>query len=124
MDRLVDPRPARRAGQRHPLGDGLPLATRVASRRRRRATDPCPSTDAVSECVNLLSSGSTGTPKLIVSARGGDVADNPNPLLPTQRHGSCTSPLYHGNGFDSRPAARSRVPAVVMEKFDAPLAVD
>ena len=91
------------------------------------SADPLP--DRVSECVNLIaSSGSTGRPKLIVvPARGvvgGDVqsmsarGDSEATVL-------VASPLYHVNGFSfAAPTLLEGGRAIVMEKFDAALAVD
>ena len=91
------------------------------------SADPLP--DRVSECVNLIaSSGSTGRPKLIVvPARGvvgGDVQS-----ASTRGDSEATvlvaSPLYHVNGFSfAAPTLLEGGRAIVMEKFDAALAVD
>ncbi len=81
----------------------------------------------VSECVNLIaSSGSTGTPKLIVSPRRGVVAHDPE--VTYSHHDAkrilVTSPLYHGNGFNNAaPPLLRGSRSIVMEKFDASLAV-
>jgi bile acid-coenzyme A ligase len=84
--------------------------------------------DRTAECVTLMaSSGSTGRPKLIVCPIRGVVADDPTG---DQLHvaGSTilvTSPLYHVNGFlFASPRMLEGSRSIVMEKFDAALAVE
>jgi bile acid-coenzyme A ligase len=85
--------------------------------------------DRVSECVNLIaSSGSTGRPKLIVSPARGVVAGEPSTALMwggMRAQALVASPLYHVNGFTyAAPLALEGGRAIVMEKFDAAMAVD
>jgi bile acid-coenzyme A ligase len=88
-----------------------------------------PLDDQVSECVNLIaSSGSTGRPKLIVVPVRGVVAEDVQSalmrggLVPTAL---VVSPLYHVNGFSyAAPMLLEGGRAVVMERFDAALAVE
>ena len=84
--------------------------------------------DRTAECLTLMaSSGSTGRPKLIVCPIRGVVADDPTG---GQLHvvGSTilvTSPLYHVNGFlFASPRLLEGSRSIVMEKFDAALAVE
>jgi bile acid-coenzyme A ligase len=91
-----------------------------------RPADPLD--DRISACVNLIaSSGSTGRPKLIVAPYRGVVADDVQNAL---MHGGLVpttlvvSPLYHINGFNyAAPTILEGGRAIVMEKFDAALAV-
>jgi bile acid-coenzyme A ligase len=84
--------------------------------------------DRIPECVSLLaSSGSTGLPKLIVTPARGVVADNPQRLYSPDQPTTIlvTSPLYHVNGFHfASPPLLEGARAIVMEKFDAALAVE
>jgi len=85
--------------------------------------------DEISECVNLVaSSGSTGLPKLIVSPARGVVEDEPQHQSARgmgSRVALVVSPLYHVNGFAfATPLALEGGRAIVMERFDAALAVD
>jgi bile acid-coenzyme A ligase len=88
-----------------------------------------PLPDRVSECVNLIaSSGSTGRPKLIVVPARGVVGGD--------KHSSSTrdnvemialvaSPLNHVNGFSyAAPTVLEGGRAIVMERFEAQLALD
>jgi bile acid-coenzyme A ligase len=93
------------------------------------STDPLP--DAISECVNLIaSSGSTGTPKLIMWPSRGVVSGDPQSAALAAADGVeartlVTSPLYHVNGFKfAAPRILEGTSVVVMERFDAALAVD
>ena len=87
-----------------------------------------PLSDRISECLNLIaSSGSTGLPKLIVAPVRGVVAGDPQSRLIIDRAATIlvTSPLYHVNGFNfASPPLLEGAHSVVMEKFDAALAVD
>jgi bile acid-coenzyme A ligase len=93
-----------------------------------RALSPDPLPDAVSECVNLVaSSGSTGLPKLIGTPAPGVVASDPQQMA-MKGSASMTalvvSPLYHVNGFAfASPTLLEGGRAIVMERFDAALAV-
>lgn len=120
------------AGPKVLVSDGHHADCPVLTRADLAATadlpaDPLP--DAVSECVNLVaSSGSTGFPKLIVTPSrgvvGGDAqqgstkGDGPMRVL-------VLSPLYHVNGFAfAAPTMLEGGHVVILEKFDAALAVD
>lgn len=89
--------------------------------------DPLP--DRISRCINLVaSSGSTGLPKLIVTPSAGVVASDPQQRT-IRGDGGVTalvvSPLYHVNGFAyAAPTLFEGGRAIVMERFDAELAVD
>jgi bile acid-coenzyme A ligase len=103
----------------------------VLTRADLAATVDLPDTalaDHVSESLNLLaSSGSTGNPKLIVSPLRGVVSNDPSPLYSTDTPlvVLVCSPLYHINGFNfASPPLLEGARTVVMEKFDAQLAVD
>jgi bile acid-coenzyme A ligase len=85
--------------------------------------------DEISDCINLIaSSGSTGKPKLIVTPTKGAVASDGQQSA--MRGGNdetmlVVSPLYHVNGFAfAAPTLLEGGRAVVMEKFDAALAVE
>jgi bile acid-coenzyme A ligase len=103
----------------------------VSSSADLAATSSLPSEpleDRVSECINLVaSSGSTGRPKLIARPARGVVDDQLNRLYidaeaPTVL---ATSPLYHVNGFHfAAPSLLQGFHSIVMEKFDAALAVE
>lgn len=88
-----------------------------------------PLPDAVSECVNLVaSSGSTGFPKLIVTPSRGVVGGD-SQQGSTKGDGAMRvlvlSPLYHVNGFAfAAPTMLEGGHVVILEKFDAALAVD
>jgi bile acid-coenzyme A ligase len=127
MDRLValaDPVVVVSDGH---LAEGRHLLTR-AGLAATAALPGAPLEDHVSECLNLLaSSGSTGNPKLIVSPMRGVVSNDPTPLYDTgtQLTILVCSPLYHINGFNfASPPLLEGARTVVMEKFDAQLAVD
>lgn len=86
--------------------------------------------DAISEVINLgASSGSTGQPKLIVTPIRGVIAED---LAAQHTVGDdlaavvlVVSPLYHVNGFAYlSPRLLEGSKAIVMEKFDAALAVE
>ena len=85
--------------------------------------------DEVSECMNLVaSSGSTGLPKLIVGSSRAVVEDEPQHQAARgdgARVALVVSPLYHVNGFAfASPLALEGGRAIIMERFDAALAVD
>ena len=84
--------------------------------------------DRTAECVTLMaSSGSTGRPKLIVCPIRGVVADDPtsDQLNVAGSTILVTSPLYHVNGFlFASPRMLEGSRSIVMEKFDAALAVE
>ncbi|MEO8693666.1 MAG: AMP-binding protein [Acidimicrobiales bacterium] len=85
--------------------------------------------DAVSECINLVaSSGSTGLPKLIVTPARGVVDDDPQQTATrgeTAMVALVVSPLYHVNGFAfAAPVMLEGGRVVILEKFDAALAVE
>lgn len=76
----------------------------------------------------ITTSGSTGTPKLIVTPSPG-MHDPDAPTSPMFAVGEdvlqlVTSPLYHTNGFTCHLKLFSGSRLVVMERFDAALAVD
>ena len=78
----------------------------------------------------IATSGSTGSPKLIVSPVPGIVGADP--MAQSTKLGEpgarttqlVISPLYHTNGFSSFNALLEGQQLVVMERFDAGLAVD
>jgi len=77
----------------------------------------------------IATSGSTGTPKIIVGQTPGVYVDNPGGSVNvTNVHGGrqlVTSPLYHTNGFAMcTPMLLQANQVVLMERFDAALAVD
>ena len=91
--------------------------------------DAAPLPDAVSETLSLTaSSGSTGSPKLIVTPSRGVVdGDRSTAMLFGGERATIlvSSPLYHVNGFAfAVPKALEGHRVVVMEKFDAALAVE
>jgi bile acid-coenzyme A ligase len=87
-----------------------------------------PLEDRVSEFANLIaSSGSTGTPKLIAAPTRAVVADDDIGLIDPSKAPTIlvTSPLYHVNGFNfASPPLLEGARSIVMEKFDAALAVE
>jgi bile acid-coenzyme A ligase len=82
--------------------------------------------DRVSEILYLgASSGSTGNPKLIVCPYPGVIASDPFAVQWVSKRRLTTSPLYHVNGFIyTAPQLLEGSQVVVMERFDAALAVD
>lgn len=107
--------------------DGCTTLTRT-DLATAEALDDRPLIDRVAECVNLIaSSGSTGRPKLIVVPYRGVVGDDvaAQRTKPTSRViALVTSPLYHVNGFSyAAPLLLDGGRAIVMERFDARLAV-
>jgi bile acid-coenzyme A ligase len=88
------------------------------------SSEPLP--DRVSEILYLgASSGSTGHPKLIVCPYPGVIASDPFAAAWVSKRRLTTSPLYHVNGFVyTAPQLLEGSQVVVMERFDAALAVD
>lgn len=92
-----------------------------------------PPPDRVPGCARLIAtSGSTGRPKIITTPAPGLYSDMPSAIAPSALRGGpeaaihlVTSPLYHTNGFAAcylSLLAGERT--VLMERFDAALAVD
>ena len=110
------------------LKAGCPVLSRAdLAATTRHSIEPLP--DHVSECVNLIaSSGSTGRPKLIVVPARGVVGGDAQTGRTRGDAGATVlvaSPLYHVNGFSfAAPTLLEGGRAIVMEKFDAALAVD
>lgn len=128
MDRLLD-----LAEPKVLVSNGHTSATcPVVDREEIASTVSMPSEpleDRVSECMNLIaSSGSTGMPKLIMSPKRAVVEDDAsNGLIDPDDAPKIlvTSPLYHVNGFNfASPPLLGGASTVVMEKFDAALAVE
>jgi bile acid-coenzyme A ligase len=114
------------------VSDGHAATCAVLTRADLAATASLPAgalPDEISDCVNLIaSSGSTGKPKLIVTPAKGVVASDAQQGAMRGDHAETmlvVSPLYHVNGFAfAAPTLLEGGRAVVMERFEAALAVE
>jgi bile acid-coenzyme A ligase len=96
-----------------------------------RELDDGPLPDRVADPVHAMaSSGSTGAPKLIVTrvpgVVGGDAMSQKSNVLAARGRTTelVVSPLYHTNGFSCVNGLLEGQQLVVMQRFDASLAVD
>jgi len=118
-------------GDRH-RSDAICLSPRDVDSARHRSDADEPLADAVAQPWRVMpSGGSTGMPKLIADPRPGQAAPGSvfsNPMHPGQTPGQVQlipTQMYHGNGLMlSLMSLLDGHTLVVMEKFDAALAVD
>jgi len=111
--------------------DDVPGLLRLEDVVASAALDDGPVPDAVADPARAIAtSGSTGSPKLIVTPGPGLVNTDPA-VQATSQMGVrpratqlVISPLYHTNGFASLNGLLTGQTLVVMERFDAALAVD
>ena len=126
MDRLLAlAKPTVLVSEVHTSRDSATISRRDLEASVARSDAALP--DRIPECLSLVaSSGSTGLPKLIVTPVRGVVGDNPQSLYSPDHPTTIlvTSPLYHVNGFHfASPPLLEGAHSIVMEKFDAALAV-